>query len=236
MCVDANECEDEGKPEASMVCYYCKLPKTPYEIICIHCGGSTYEYKGEKVRPVIAKDLSVQYKKVEDACTCSDTDVTIKVLGHAGPCEKNIKHNPSTPWGGCQACIDEGLVDEKPVEDMTTKELVESQVNPNPVAHVVGEKILHHNGILAYSSKDNKDGKLILESIVFRLCRINSLEKVIGVVDERGRIFPATPTFGLVGRVDPEGSFAFNSRDVNFDKDEITVSYNYEYFLPEEQK
>lgn len=130
---------------------------------------------------------------------------------------------------------EEAIADEaeKVVEDMTTKELVESgPTQSNPVAHVEGEKIRHHNGILAYSPRNDRDGRIILDSIVFRMCRVNCPEIVIGTVDKMGKIIPSTREFGLVGIVTSEGSFAFNSKGVNFDKDEINVSYDYEYTPP----
>lgn len=72
LCIDANECVDEGKPELR--------------------EGSIEEYVKDQRRPIgtpasIKSPFDQFEEKPKYVCTCPDVDGTIKVLGHAGPCE-----------------------------------------------------------------------------------------------------------------------------------------------------
>jgi len=157
---------------------------------------------------------------------------------------------------------------EKSVEDMTIKELVESEPDsdlpsicdlpsdddlpsikdimtkdpetgvitldrPNPVAHVCSERILHHNGVFCYRANG---GNIILDTVVFRRSHVNNPEVILGICDKEGKILPELVLPDFTGRVTPEGTYVFNSKGVDFDRDVISVSYDYEYPLPGERE
>lgn len=157
------------------------------------------------------------------------------------------KHNPRIPLVNCQACRDAGLVKdivtpilhdlvpaEKPVEDMTTKELVESRSRPNPISHVVGEKVEKSGlGKLSYSPRSEGDGKIILDSVVFTKANVAEYpdEDVVklGTCDKDGCIIPASKAVGVLGRVSSNGQYRLSLVSGVGGDDTIFVSYTYEY-------
>ena len=140
---------------------------------------------------------------------------------------------------------------EKPVEEMTTKELVESEppilkqaellghmiesaALTNPIAHIVNEKVEKSGlGKLSYSPRSESDGKIILDSIVFTKANVKEYpdEAVmkLGTCDKDGCIIPASKAVGVLGRVSSNGQYRLSLVNGVGPDDVIFVSYTYEF-------
>jgi hypothetical protein len=98
-----------------------------------------------------------------------------------------------------------------------------------------GELLTYPTGKLEYSPSGPMQGKIILESIKFhkvdRACGTN-FRREVAKCDESGILFGE---LGLQGLVAPNGDYKLTvQHPIEIDK--ISISYDYEYFLPEDSK
>ena len=248
LCPDVNECIDEGKPEVigvNPIEDACPCEGKP-ELIGIKVSSEGVEdvrMEGSKIETTELKLMARPDNKQPDLIFSKETgkpkvettELEEAIADEVGekPREILALDNPNCSAGVMAPFTYPG--DEKPVEEMTTKELVESP-RLNPIAHVVNERIENiGQGTLGYSPKNDRDGKIILESIEFTN-GTGPDAPVLGRCYNDGSIIPGHKgddcKVGVIGWVKPDGRYKLTAvRGVGY-QDTIFVSYDYEFDFP----
>lgn len=183
------------------------------KIVCTHCGrDDTVLYKG--FCNLGCPDEGAEAEKpVEEMATKELIESTVPTVQHKSDCA--VHNEPALPKGECD-CQDRN--------ELTIHDIVS-----NPVAHVEGENIRHHNGILEYSAASTKiDGMIILSSVRFTLGSGNG-STLIAWCNADGSIYTDDmQSKRIEGHVTPSGIYSFTEVcSIDLDKDEVCISYDY---------
>lgn len=254
-------------------------------LACKCCGGTTYESEviGEHksaVLTIIDEELCAQgFKPTLSNLSVYSKENSIK---HKSDCA--VHNEPALPKGECD-CQDVCPIsgedscaichldcdkdqdywkkkDEVPVEEATTKELVESgpsiksmaELWKTPLGKLTEEESKRLSDWISHSEVGGSKtaiahvynekivdpnrgtleavGRIVLESVKFVKYQKDLSYVILSKCDEKGILIPASRQVGIIGIITVDGRYQFKAMQGVGVEDTIFVDYDYEYDLP----